>query len=178
MEAASGSPLTSHTSTFSGQPREKKEGFIPLESNLIIRKNCLDKRVHIMACKYDLHHWDNSSFKNFVIIMLCEMKNDVFLVIENKNPVATFQVRVDEVDDLNLHFEKLACSPRSSGKGIGSYCMNYMEEMARNKKCKKVCLEVYSSSKHAIEFYKHRGYVVSGEIKTLKYNELKMEKLL
>ena len=47
MEAASGSPLTSHTSTFSGQPREKKEGFIPLESNLIIRKNCLDKRVHI-----------------------------------------------------------------------------------------------------------------------------------
>lgn len=48
MEAASGRPLTSHTSTFSGQPREKKEEFIPLESNLIIQKNCLDKRVHII----------------------------------------------------------------------------------------------------------------------------------
>lgn len=128
-----------------------------------------------MAYKYDLHHWDNSCFKNFIIIILCEMKNDVFLVTKNKNPVATFQVKVD---DSNLHFEKLACLPRNSGRGIGSYCMNYMEEMARNEKCKKICMEVYSSSQHAIEFYKHRGYVVSGEIKTLKYNEIKMEKVL
>lgn len=128
-----------------------------------------------MANKYDLHHWDNSGFKNFIIISLCEVKNRVFLVTENKNPVATFQIRIE---DSSLHFEKLACSPNNSGKGIGSHCMNYIEEIAREANCKKICMEVYSSSQHAIEFYKHRGYVVSGEIKTLKYDELKMEKVL
>lgn len=27
-----------------------------------------------MAKKYDLHHWDNSHLKNFIIILLCELK--------------------------------------------------------------------------------------------------------
>ena len=128
-----------------------------------------------MAEKYDLHHWDNSRFKNFVILILCEMRNSVLLVIENGEPVATFQTRVD---DSILRFEKLACSPMYAGKGIGSYCMDYIEKVAKESNCKKICMEVYSQSQHAIEFYKHKGYVVSGETKSLKYGELKMEKAL
>ena len=46
-----------------------------------------------MAKKYDLHHWDNSHFKNFIIVVLCVLKNSVYLVSEEDNFVATFQTR-------------------------------------------------------------------------------------
>ncbi len=126
-----------------------------------------------MAEKYDLHHWDNSHFKNLIIVFLCELKNSVYLVFEDKRPVATFQTMV--VDDI-YHFEKLAVSPKVSRKGIGSYCMSTIEKMAKNIGCRRVVMEVYSLSKHAIEFYSNKGYVISGETKTLKYSEIKMEK--
>ena len=128
-----------------------------------------------MAKKYDLHHWDNSHLKNFIIVALCELKNTVYLVFENGNPVATFQTkRIDKA----MRFEKLACLPKFSGKGIGSYCMNYIEELAKNADCEKVCMEVYSPSQHALSFYLCRGYKLCGETNTLKYSEVKMEKVL
>ena len=128
-----------------------------------------------MAKKYDLHHWDNSHFKNFIIVVLCELKNTVYLVTENGIPVATFQTK--QVGE-TVRFEKLACSPKYSGKGIGSFCMSCIEAIAQKADCKKVCMEVYSPSQHALEFYLHRGYKVCGKIKTLKYSEVKMEKIL
>lgn len=128
-----------------------------------------------MAAKYNLHHWDNSHFKNLIIVILCEIKNNVYLVEENGNPVATFQTKIA---DNSLHFEKLACSPKYTGKGIGTFCMSYIEEIANKTNCKKVHLEVYSPSQHAIDFYLHRGYKICGEMKTRKYKEIMMEKLL
>lgn len=128
-----------------------------------------------MAKKYDLHHWDNSHFKNFIIVALCELKNTVYLVSKNGNPVATFQTkRIDKI----MRFEKLACSPKFADKGIGSYCMTYIEEMALKMGCDIVCMEVYSTSQHALDFYIHRGYKLCGETNTLKYSEVKMEKVL
>lgn len=128
-----------------------------------------------MAKKYDLHHWDNTHFKNFIIVALCELKNSVYLVTEDGKSVATFQTKKN---DDTLRFEKLACSPELAGKGIGSYCMSCIEKMAKKMNCKRVVMEVYSPSKHALDFYLHRGYVVCGETKTLKYFEVKMEKKL
>ena len=75
-----------------------------------------------------------------------------------------------------LHFEKLATLPSESGKGIGTYCMKKIEEMARNAVCEKIVMEVYELSKHAISFYEHKGYTVVGMTDTLKYKEIKMEK--
>lgn len=126
-----------------------------------------------MVKKYDLHHWDNSHFKNFIIIALCELKNSIYLVTENGMAVATFQIKQI---DTTIHFEKLACSPKYSGKGIGSYCLACIEKMARNRACKKVTMEVYSPSQHALDFYLHKGYEMCGETQTLKYSEVKMEK--
>lgn len=128
-----------------------------------------------MVKRYNLHHWDNSKLKNCIIMALCELKNSVFLVTENGKPVATFQVRLDRS---SLYFEKLACLPSCSRKGVGSYCIKYIEEMAKKEKCKKVCMDVYSESFHALEFYLHRGYTVCGETISLKYKEVKMEKVL
>lgn len=128
-----------------------------------------------MAMKYNLHHWDNSHFKNFIIVLLCELKNKVYLVEDNGNPVATFQIKVL---DNAMHFEKLASSPKYAGKGIGSYCIRYIEESAVKADCDRVCMEVYSPSQHALEFYVNRGYKICGRTETRKYSEVKMEKIL
>ena len=43
--------------------------------------------------KYDLHHWDNPMVKNCIIVLLCMLKNQVYLVMDNKNPVAHSKLR-------------------------------------------------------------------------------------
>ncbi|MBQ9784232.1 MAG: GNAT family N-acetyltransferase [Clostridia bacterium] len=127
-----------------------------------------------MAKKYDLHHWDNSRFKTWVIIFLCVLKNRVYLVCDEEGrAVATFQTH--RTGDA-MHFEKLATSPECAGRGIGSFCIEQIEALAKSDGCGKVCMEVYAPSEHAIHFYEHRGYVTTGTTKTLKYTEIKMEK--
>ena len=128
-----------------------------------------------MANKYDLHHWDNSKLKSLVVAEYCSLKNIVYLVYEDDAPVATFQV---SIKDMILHFEKLATSPKASGKGVGTLCMKAIEKIAQKNNCKKVVMEVYELSKHARDFYYHRGYEQTGMTDTLKYKEIKMEKRL
>ena len=94
-------------------------------------------------------------------------------MLDNKNPVATFQFK--KMKD-TLFFEKLAVNPEVSGKGYGSYCMKLIESQAKRMECHKVRMEVYDKSKHAVEFYEHKGYSKVGETGTLKYNDLIMEK--
>lgn len=126
-----------------------------------------------MAKKYGLHHWDNPYIKSLLIVGLGVLKNDVFLVYEEEKVVATFMTK--KKGD-SLHFEKLGTVPSESGKGIGSYCMSKIEQMAQKSGCKRVVMEVYEPSKHAISFYEHRGYRTVGTTETLKYKEIKMEK--
>lgn len=126
-----------------------------------------------MAKKYDLHHWDNSHIKNYIIVVLCAMKNDIYLVYHEKTPVATFQTRKNKKSFL---FQKLATSPAFSGGGIGSYCLTEIERLAKEQECTEVVCEVYDKSEHAKSFYEHRGYMICGETETLKYKELKLRK--
>ncbi len=127
-----------------------------------------------MAKKYDLHHWDNSRFKTLIIILLCVLKNRVYLVCdESGNAVATFQTH--RTGDA-MRFEKLATSPSCAGRGVGSFCIEEIERLAKDSGCTKVCMEVYSPSEHALRFYEHRGYCACGTTQTLKYSEIKMEK--
>ena len=123
--------------------------------------------------KYDLHHWDNSHIKNYIIVALCALKNDTYLVYSEKTPVATFQVRRKEQSFL---FQKLATSPAFSGKGIGSYCLTEIERLAKENGCAEVICEVYDKSEHAKSFYEHRGYAIYGAAEPLKYKEWKMRK--
>ena len=128
-----------------------------------------------MANKYDLHHWDNSHIKNHIIVALCAMKNDIYLVYSDKTPVATFQTRKNGQSFL---FQKLATAPSFSGGGIGSYCLAEIERLAKERGCAEVTCEVYDKSEHAKSFYERRGYTVFGATETLKYKELKLRKEL
>lgn len=126
-----------------------------------------------MADKYGLHHWDNPYVKSLLIVELCALRNSVYLLFKSNRPVAAFMTRVQGEE---LHFEKLGTLPAESGKGIGSICMRKIEEIAKRQGCKKVVMEVYEPSKHAISFYLHKGYRMAGIKDTLKYKVIKMEK--
>ncbi len=128
-----------------------------------------------MAKKYDLHHWNNSHIKNHIIVALCAIKNDIYLVYNEKTPVATFQIRKIEK---SLLFQKLATAPEFSGEGIGSYCLTEIERLAKKNGCTEVVCEVYDKSKYAKIFYEHRGYTTYGATETLKYKELNFRKEL
>lgn len=126
-----------------------------------------------MAKQYDLRHWDNSHIKNHIIVTFCALKNNIYLVYDEKKPVATFQTRKRKQSFL---FQKLATVPAFSGVGIGTYCMNQIEQMAKENGCKEVICEVYDKSEHAKAFYEHRGYITYGTTESLKYKEWKMRK--
>lgn len=128
-----------------------------------------------MAEKYGLHHWDNPMIKSCAIVGLCLLKNQVYLILDGKNPVATFQIK--KMEDV-LFFEKLAVIPEESGKGYGSRCMKLIEGKAYKLGCSKVRLEVYDKSKHAIDFYLTKGYIQVGKTGTRKYTDLIMEKTI
>lgn len=150
----------------------KKIGKLDVK-NLNIVAHILNDCGKDMANKYNLHHWDNVYVKTLVIVGLCNLKNNVYILFDDSKAVATFMTRQRGED---LHFEKLGTLPSESGKGIGSFCMSKIEEIAKSANCKKVVMEVYEPSLHAISFYKHKGYEVIGITDTLKYKELIMEK--
>lgn len=128
-----------------------------------------------MAHKSDLHHWDNLYLKTLAIVAYGSLKNDVYLVLSDNKPIATFQIR--KVGP-SVIFQKLATLPDYSGKGIGTFCLSEIEKIAKNSSSNKIICEVYDKSENAISFYLKRGFKVCGEKETLKYKELKMEKEL
>ena len=128
-----------------------------------------------MSAKYGINHWNNSYFKTLLIIVYCSMKNKLFLVSESGSTVGTFQIRKNK-DTMYLY--KLATMPQYSGKGIGTGCMQYVENTAKKSGCSRVMLEVYTKSEHAKAFYAARGYRVTGTKNTLKYSEDIMEKAI
>lgn len=137
--------------------------------------NILYKCGKDMAAKYDLHHWDNSHVKNWAIVALCALKNDIYLVCDDQVSVATFQTK--KIGESYL-FQKLATSPEYAGKGIGAFCLGEIERLGKQENCKEVICEVYDLSERAKRFYENRGYVVYGATDTLKYKELKLKKEL
>lgn len=127
-----------------------------------------------MANRYNLHHWDNSMIKSFAIALYCALKNEVYIVTDLTDKViATFQIK--KKDDY-LFFEKLAVDPSFSNKGVGTFCLQTIERLSKDKGIKSIRMDVYDKSQHAIDFYLHKGFIVVGKENTLKYTNLIMEK--
>lgn len=126
-----------------------------------------------MAQRYDVHHWDNTWIKTYIIVLLCVIKNDVFIVEKDNSTIATYQTKIM---DKSYHLEKLAVDPKYHGHGVGSFCLHHIEKVARQNGCIKVELEVYSKSDHAIKFYYAHGYSHIKNSTTRKYDVFCMEK--
>lgn len=128
-----------------------------------------------MAKNEGLHHWDNSHFKNALILCLCILRHKVYLVLDEKIPAATFQTKVTAD---KMKFSKFAVKPNCSKHGIGSFCIHAIEQLAVNESCKFICCEVYDQSSKTLAFYEHRGFMTVGKKTTMKYIELILEKVL
>lgn len=128
-----------------------------------------------MYNKYGLKHWYNSEIKTFLIILykLCTTHQRIFIVLQDKNTVATFQT---EKRGHNYYFSKLAVLPRVSGNGIGGECINVLTKQAKELGCEYLTCEVYEKSLHALKFYLNKGFVQDGVKKTRKYVEYKLIK--
>lgn len=148
---------------------------VPYISKLIKVSDIIYKCGKDMANKNGLHHWDNSRVKTFCILLFCALKNRVYLVYNEKSPIATFQTR--KTGNAFL-FQKLAVLPNFTNGGVGTFCINEIERLARCENCKETICEVYDKSENAKRFYENRGYLVCGEVNTLKYRELRLRKEL
>ncbi len=113
--------------------------------------------------------------KSLLIVILCSLRNRLFLVKAENEIVATFQTR--RIKDF-LYFEKLATLPVYSGKGIGSFCLASIEKMAVDGNCFAVTMEVYVNSEHALSFYEHKGYTRVGDSHTIRHSVVVMKKEL
>ena len=142
--------------------------------DVLVATNILNACGKDMAKRYDIHHWDNPWIKTFFIVLICLAKNNVY-VVEDRRIVATYQTKKK---GSILYFEKLAVMPEMSSKGIGSFCLRQIETEARENDCKKVQMDVYSKSQHAIQFYQNHRYSIIRENKTLKYEIVCLEKVL
>ena len=144
-------------------------------TDIIAVTNILHSCGKDMAKKYDIHHWDNPWIKTLIIVLMCLKNNKGYVLEQAGSIVATYQIKVA---DGSLYFEKLAVKPEMSGRGLGSFCLNEIEEIAQKSGCKKVRMDVYSKSKHAIQFYKNHGFSQTGLNTTLKYQVVCLEKEL
>lgn len=126
-----------------------------------------------MFFKYQLSHWKNSFIKTFLIVIYTSFRNTLWGCFENQKIVATFQTRNIEEE---LCFSKFAVHPLKAGKGIGSYCLKEMEQIAIDKDLRYLRCDVYNKNRFAYDFYIKKGFIEAGEIKTLKYTEITLKK--
>jgi diamine N-acetyltransferase len=60
-----------------------------------------------------------------------------------------------------LELERIYLTKSASGKGIGSYVLNFIFDFARSKNKKFIWLKVMDSSE-AVNFYKQHGFEICG----------------
>lgn len=126
-----------------------------------------------MAKNRDLHQWDNTHTKNMLILALCELKNDVFLVSDEAgNPVATFQVNRKKD---SVYFEKIATLPEYRGQGIAGKMLEEIKKVARERGCSKITCSVYEKNTYARTYYLKKGFGICGTTQTKKYQLIDME---
>jgi ribosomal protein S18 acetylase RimI-like enzyme len=107
--------------------------------------------------------------------------------------IHTFQLRISqfstsipstaEVDENSnaisiATINKFATLPAYSGQGIGKQSMDFIENSCRSRGILKLCLDVYSKSERAIQFYKNRGFTIVGSKPTRHFTVYLMEKML
>lgn len=106
----------------------------------------------------------------------------VYIVKAEDAFVATFTLSDNTIhvfesipDEGAVYLSKFAVNPYIMNSGVGSACINYIEEICKQRNKTKVRFEVYNKSKHAIKFYIKMGYK---EVPLSAHNVICMEKVL
>ncbi|GAB3042093.1 GNAT family N-acetyltransferase [Virgibacillus ainsalahensis] len=126
-----------------------------------------------------LVHW-RSPYPVEAIKKNCQERK-VFLAkdIETNIYVHTFQLECISSSLNESHvaiINKFATLPEFEGRGIGKLSTDYIEEYCRDKNVKKISLDVFDKSEHAIRFYNRRGFDITGTKQTKHFTVYIMEK--
>jgi len=141
----------------SGEDMFKNQGLIhwrtpyPIES---IKKNCNEREVFLAK---DLDK------DKYVHTFQLEFTNNLTKIKSNES---------------TANINKFATDPLISGRGIGKQSINFIENYCLSKNISKLRLDVYKKSKHAVRFYKDRGFGIIGEKSTKHFEVYLMEKQL
>lgn len=88
-----------------------------------------------------------------------------FLVYHKESPVGFLKINTNAAlaggPKEALELERIYLTKNASGKGIGSYVLNFIFDIARSKNKKLVWLKVMDSSE-AVNFYKQHGFEICG----------------
>ncbi len=98
-----------------------------------------------------------------------EKKNHHYLLVYNNDTLVAFtSYELNFRNENKLMMHKLYLHPSAKGKGIGSYIINHLMGIVKEKKQESLRLQVLHCNTKAYEFYKHIGFSKTGE----EYNVL------
>ena len=87
------------------------------------------------------------------------INKDIYYLIKDNNIVIGY-IGLHEEDD-KMFLSKLYILKEYRGKQIASKTFEFIEYLSRNRKLKTIWLTVNRNNKHAIDVYKHKGFVVT-----------------
>lgn len=136
-----------------------------------------------MVNNFGLMHWAKPYSKEQIEK---DIENkDVYIVRNADQNIATFMLSEEtsyyfkEIPDDNaVYLSKLAVNPDIINSGIGTACMNYIEEICRQNNKTKIRLDVYDKSLQAVNFYHKMGYKKLFLKNTTNFRVICMEKEL
>ena len=136
-----------------------------------------------MVETFGLMHWSKPYSKENITR---DIENkDVYIVKNDDKYIATFMLSEDtsyyfqEIPDENaVYLSKLAVNPNIVNSGIGTACINYMEEVCKKNNKTRIRLDVYDKSLQAVNFYIKMGYKELFVKDTTNFRVICMEKEL
>lgn len=139
----------------------------------------------LKKCGQDMYKKDNLShwLKPYPIVNIKKdvKTKSVFIVKKEEYTVATFMLSDKKSiffndDEKFIYLSKFAVLPDMSGNGIGTRCIEYIEEIVRENNFLGIRLDVYHKSQKAIDFYIKNGFTKLFESSTKHFRVICMEK--
>ena len=123
-----------------------------------------------MYCRKGLIHW-KEPYPREAIVRDCA-ERDVYLVLDGKAAVGTFQVEIFQ-EGVMLH--KFAVHPERAGQGIGRQMIREIVKLYGDKRY--IECDVYDESLDAIRFYEKNGFQIVGEKPTRRFRVYRMRRM-
>lgn len=130
-----------------------------------------------MKLQFNLNHWESPYPKDILSERIAS--NSVYKLVRGNDIIATFMltseypntfadyIGIDETPFLYL--SRLAVIPDRQSKGIGSYCLSYAEQIAKEKGAQVIRLDVLSNHTLLLNFYIKNGYRRLGSGNTRRF---------
>ncbi|MDD2586584.1 MAG: ribosomal protein S18-alanine N-acetyltransferase [Syntrophomonadaceae bacterium] len=127
-----------------------------LNPHFLIRKMTVQDIDQIMDIEKEVFTlpWSRESY-------LGELKNKfaTYLICDSEGEVAGYAGIWVVFED--AHITNIAVAQRFQGMGMGNTLMQEVEKVARDKKARRILLEVRPSNERAINMYTNLGYVAT-----------------